>query len=528
MSLDNIRKIQYYEKVHYFGRNAGTIYDRMTGIYIKDKLIEYGMQEVWIDTFELCNWQWFPDEMELTLIGGSSPGVPLQDTIFEHIISVGSNNTSISGIEGELIYANLCEPSDLAGLDLTERIVLVRTLPDMQHPLDSSQKNFFHHTIMDNIGNITGGAYGIPVGIIVIPWLAGAPLDLNVAKTNGNCNGIPNLQISYGEGAYLINVIQSSGADLPNVRMNIQGQWGKYGLYTQNVIGSLQGNGVSDKWIIFQAHIDGYLSAANDNASGLAALLDLARHYGQINQFERNYNMMFVATAAHHNGPGCGSTTFSQMYDTILIKTERIFNIEHIASNSLYPDDTVMHVLFVTDMNPDIINYWQEGFTLFGDNLKICLTISDGYQADLFPYETLNVPASMLFEPYFFWYHTNHDTPENISPDHIESVTKIYAFVTDKLNEELSTSIPSPQDIRNKMSAFPNPFNSETTISFPKFDNKSYILTITDMRGNQIGTYNKINTKRITITGKNLPDGVYYCHLFNEDGYIISYKLVKN
>ena len=91
-----------------------------------------------------------------------------------------------------------------------------------------------------------------------------------------------------GRGAMKIPHIEvnrkSIPADLNQVELNIVNEYNeKYP--TQNVIGYLPGQ--TDQFIVFTAHYDGYGSfgegnyyaAAEDNASGTAMVMDLARHY---------------------------------------------------------------------------------------------------------------------------------------------------------------------------------------------------------------------------------------------------------
>lgn len=75
---------------------------------------------------------------------------------------------------------------------------------------------------------------------------------------------------------------------------------------TQNVIGKLQG--LSDSIIVITAHYDHlgrmgkntYFPGANDNASGTAFMLDLARHYSK--QDKLPYTMVFIAFSAEEIG----------------------------------------------------------------------------------------------------------------------------------------------------------------------------------------------------------------------------------
>lgn len=76
---------------------------------------------------------------------------------------------------------------------------------------------------------------------------------------------------------------------------------------TQNVIGSIKGTSASDSTIVVLAHYDhlgkmgkdAYFPGANDNASGVAFILDLARHYS-VNK--PKYTMVFIALSGEELG----------------------------------------------------------------------------------------------------------------------------------------------------------------------------------------------------------------------------------
>lgn len=76
---------------------------------------------------------------------------------------------------------------------------------------------------------------------------------------------------------------------------------------TQNVIGYIEGKEKPDSFIVFTAHYDHlgqmgkdvYFPGANDNASGVALMLDLARHYQQ-NRLK--YSVVFIALTGEELG----------------------------------------------------------------------------------------------------------------------------------------------------------------------------------------------------------------------------------
>jgi Zn-dependent M28 family amino/carboxypeptidase len=93
--------------------------------------------------------------------------------------------------------------------------------------------------------------------------------------------------------------------DLSEVEIQIENDYNEH-YPTQNVIGYLPGQ--TDQWIVFTAHYDGYGSygegnynaAAEDNASGTAMVMDLARHYK--NDEKPYYSVAFMLFSGEEVG----------------------------------------------------------------------------------------------------------------------------------------------------------------------------------------------------------------------------------
>ena len=90
------------------------------------------------------------------------------------------------------------------------------------------------------------------------------------------------------------------------------------------------GAGSDHEYVIVTAHHDAYFYGANDNASGVATLLVLARHIASRKRPPR-HNYIFVATGSHHNGLA-GATHFIENNKEILNRCVIVLNAEHTAS----------------------------------------------------------------------------------------------------------------------------------------------------------------------------------------------------
>jgi hypothetical protein len=103
---------------------------------------------------------------------------------------------------------------------------------------------------------------------------------------------------------------------------------------SQNIIGYIQGLTYPDSFIVFSAHYDHlgqlgdkiYFPGANDNASGCAMLLNLAKHYSQPEN-KPKYSIVFIAFGAEEVGL-LGSKYFTENPLVPLEKIKFVFNMD--------------------------------------------------------------------------------------------------------------------------------------------------------------------------------------------------------
>jgi Zn-dependent M28 family amino/carboxypeptidase len=127
----------------------------------------------------------------------------------------------------------------------------------------------------------------------------------------------------------------SNYGDLKNYRQEFVVK----GRQANNVIGVLLGKSKPNEFVVFSAHYDHLglknsgddkvYNGANDDASGVAAVITLAKYFKELNQNERT--IIFVAFTGEEVG-GFGSKYFSQGInpDTVIA----MFNIEMIGTES--------------------------------------------------------------------------------------------------------------------------------------------------------------------------------------------------
>lgn len=109
---------------------------------------------------------------------------------------------------------------------------------------------------------------------------------------------------------------------------------------TQNVVGLVRGIEVPDSFLVVTAHYDHlgmmgsktYFPGANDNASGTAMLLDLARHYS-LPEFRPSYSILFIACTGEEAGL-MGSTWFASHPLIPLNRIRFLVNLDMVGTGS--------------------------------------------------------------------------------------------------------------------------------------------------------------------------------------------------
>lgn len=116
-----------------------------------------------------------------------------------------------------------------------------------------------------------------------------------------------------------------------------------------NVLGFIPGAAVPDSFLVFTAHFDhigmlgdkAYFPGANDNASGVAMMLDIARHYA-LPENRHKYSLMFIALAAEEAG---------------------LLGSEYYVENPVFPLSQIAFLI-----NLDMVGTGSEGITVVNGN----------------------------------------------------------------------------------------------------------------------------------------------------------------
>ena len=125
---------------------------------------------------------------------------------------------------------------------------------------------------------------------------------------------------------------------ISSIDYNIEAEF-KSRVRTQNVISMIPSEEPSDSFFLFTAHYDhlgrmgkdAYTPGANDNASGISMLLNLASHYTLPENRPKNHNIIFIAFGAEEVGLK-GAYHFVENSDLDLKKIKFLLNLDIVGT----------------------------------------------------------------------------------------------------------------------------------------------------------------------------------------------------
>ena len=214
---------------------------------------------------------------------------------------------------------------------------------------------------------------------------------------------------------------------------------------TENVVGFINVN--SDKSILISAHYDHlgengkyYYPGADDNASGISALLELAETY--VNFKNLQYNIIFLATTGEENGL-LGSYYHVNKFD---FKPENIIinlNMDMISRTDEKHSSNENYLYSIgTDINPKIASYFRTADNLFSDcyfdySYDNSNDLSGVYhRSDQYSFYKKKIPSIMLFSGLHNDYHKFSDKVEKIDFQLLENRVKLISKVIELLQTE--------------------------------------------------------------------------------------------
>lgn len=366
-------------------RVAGTETEDNAVQYVKKQFESYGY-EVEIQPFQFYGYT-PPHTTELSVDGHTS----LSPNPFTYTVS--------GNVNGELVYAGLGKLDELNNLDLTGKIALIKRgdISFAEKVLNAAEK----------------GA----VGVIIFNNTAGA---VNGTLGEANDHYVPAVSLTKAEGDALLDKLVN-GEKL-NATLKIEGA--RAGESTShNVIATKKPTNKkkdTNNIIVVSSHHDSVEGApgANDNASGTAMTLELARVFKNV---PTDTEIRFITFGAEELGL-IGSTHYvNNLSEDEINRTIANFNLDMVGSRDA--GDLVMLTL---DGQPNLVTELAQNASTRLNG--IATPYGQGGRSDHVPFAEVGIPAALfIHSPTEPWYHTPEDSIDKISKEKLQDVAEIVA-----------------------------------------------------------------------------------------------------
>ncbi|MFP6580963.1 MAG: M28 family peptidase [Candidatus Hydrogenedentota bacterium] len=423
-----------------WGRIEGTQYERDAHDWIAATLKEFGLEDVQHDRFPPYAKVWFPtvNRLEITSAPGFEAGATHEFT--DAVTPFPSAVTPPGGIEREVIYIGDGTAAELAGRDLSDKIVLVR---------GRAESSALYSSVRVAYSRIATGKYGMPAAIIV--WWA-VPGVRQVAGRVGAPGGgdelgelLPWISIGDDDGFYLRKLLdRATPSDPVRVRIMVEGRnKSPEELETGNVYAFLPG--ISGKYILIHTHVDGYFYGLHDNGASVAAHMAIARHYASKPLEERPHGFIFLFQGGHERTGVGGTRDFVKKHaellrDDLLMATrlEHFGFVQQLEEGPLKGKTNAPTPLFLTNNNrsPVLIELFKDAATAYGivhAERGVSFMPTDEL-AFYPPFNDLGNPVFAGWVQTGKFYHSTADVDlGGISFKEMERIARAHAYIFDRL-----------------------------------------------------------------------------------------------
>jgi hypothetical protein len=399
-----------------WGRITGTQTDAEDAQWFMDALRKAGVSDVHREMLDLPP-QSTPKSWDVTVSGGVK-SLKLDSAV---AVRQAAGTANGSTLNLDAVWVGLGTAADFAGRDVKGKAVFAYA-----EGLPGAWKN-------------SGTSYSVGKraedrGAAAMFLIIGIPGNQREVVSAGTPK-IPGFTVGFGDGRAVRELIEASlegQAPHVSVRSDIEMVSGQKTSLVWGVI-----PGMTDEKVIINAHRDGYYEAADDNATGVATAIGLAKYFAGLPKAQRHRTIVIVGNPGHHN-TAVGNEWLIAHKDTFFAKAALLINSEHTGQ---YAADTYGYELLPTNapwnfdwyvgggagLEPVVTKDWD----MFGISRYLKATANGS--GDLGALSHL-APSIDLIQASAF-YHSDADTLESISPWCIENVTRSYAKIIEDLDK---------------------------------------------------------------------------------------------
>jgi len=267
------------------------------------------------------------------------------------------------------------------------------------------------------------------------------------------------------------------------------------GTWQWNVVATIPGVGQPAKEIVFGAHTDattsiaGVAPGADDNASGVAGILEIARVLRQT-AYQPKATFRFIGFAAEEAGLR-GSTDYAGRAHSRAQPIKAMINFDMIGYR---PRGTTQHNFNVVMYDP-----WPDLATLDSlmavtyTSLTPGVTTANRTKSDSYPFSQRGIPSVFLFDGgTSVAYHTQHDIVDSLDLMYAAEIVRTGLATALSLDAENAasgdageTELPAEFALHQN---YPNPFNPSTTIVFSVARSTPVTVKVYDLVGREVAT----------------------------------------
>jgi aminopeptidase YwaD len=380
-------------------RVAGTEGERKTADQIIKRFKSYGLE---------VKEQKFPFLQFINHGGTLTINQPEQKQVTTSPLTY-SPRTPEQGITAELVWAKLGKESDFAGLDVKGKIALIQR----------GELNFYEKT--------QNAAKAGAAGVIIYNNTTGP-----VNGTLGQPSDVPALGITQADGEHLAQLLSQG----QKVNATIHAKTEMKTTTSQNIIGTLKAKKKPNKatTLVIGAHYDGVdTPAANDNASGTATLLEVARVLSKY-KAAKDTNITFIAFGAEENG------LLGSKYYVNELKPEEKANIKAMINMDMVGVGDRLGILTGSENSQSFIADLAEEKA---KRLQLPYERSFSTRSDHAPFEEAGIPVVFFHYMDDPNYHTDQDTIDKIQKEDLQNAGVIVSDVALEITH--SKKLPKPK-----------------------------------------------------------------------------------
>jgi metallo-beta-lactamase class B len=398
-----------------WGRIAGDEADAETHQWASDLFKSFGISDVHVQDVALPP-QWRATGWDLVARGSGKTLRPA--SVFPALMSKG---TPPQGLDLEAVWIGLGTEADFAGREVSGKLAVIYSWPT----------SYPHGHSALFLGAMRRAVEHGAAAVLVNRAVPGNQKVIHLPAD------VPTLYIGTEDAADLRALMAQGPVKV------------KLALHTSTVTGLRDANvwatlpGTSNEAIYIKAHHDAFFDGALDNATGVATLMALARHYARVPRPQRRYTLHFISLAGHH---ARADHLWLEDPERPVRDPVLVINLEHTALTSfltfgdkLAPTTGIEPLRWTVNGSRKLGEALIESFAHFGVDLYDRM---EGQSAPPEPGKTYPdysrpmqiAPSINLIASPQWVYHADNDVPAHIPDRGLASVARAFARLIDRVD----------------------------------------------------------------------------------------------